>query len=93
MIAGLRPSGVVAPLAFPGATDNAVMETYVEQALVPQLLPGDVVVWDNLQPHKNAAVIAAINQHVIPLQVPLVTSRRDWPARCVACDGRTRETS
>src|SRR5262249_42941602 len=28
--------------------------------LVPDLQPGDVVVWDNLQPHKNAAVGRAI---------------------------------
>ena len=28
--------------------------------MAPQLQPGDVVVLDNLQPHKNPAVIAAI---------------------------------
>ena len=27
---------------------------------MPELRPGDVVVWDNLQPHKHAPVIAAI---------------------------------
>lgn len=60
LIAGLRSTGVVAPLAFEGATDTLAFQTYVEKVLVPQIREGDVVVWDNLQPHKNAAVIAAI---------------------------------
>jgi transposase len=60
LIAGLRTTGVVAPLALAGATDREVFETYVEEVLVPELGPEDVVVWDNLQPHKNPAVIAAV---------------------------------
>jgi len=60
LLAGLRTAGVVAPMAVPGATDRAVFETYVEQVLVPELSPGDVVVWDHLQPHNNRAVIEAI---------------------------------
>lgn len=60
LIVGLRPTGVVAPFAFKGATDGAAFGTYVPEVLVPELQPGDVVVWDNLQPHKNAQVIAAI---------------------------------
>jgi len=60
LIAGMRTSGVVAPMALPGAVDRLVFQTYVQQALVPELHPGDVVVWDNLQPHKNPAVVAAI---------------------------------
>jgi transposase len=60
LLVGLRLSGIVAPLALAGATDRTVFQTYVEEALVPELRPGDVVVWDNLQPHKNPAVVAAI---------------------------------
>jgi len=60
LISGLRTSGVVAPMALPGATDRAAFETYVEQVLVPELGPGDVVVWDNLSPHKSASAIAAV---------------------------------
>jgi transposase len=60
LIAGMRTSGVVAPMALPGAVDSAVFQTYVQEVLVPELRPGDVVVLDNLQPHKNPAVIAAI---------------------------------
>jgi transposase len=60
LIAGLRSSGVVAPFVFAGATDQEAFETYVEQVLVPILQPGDVVVWDNLKPHKHSAVVAAV---------------------------------
>ena len=60
LIAGLRLSGVVAPLALEGAVDLPAFQAYVEQALVPQLHKGDVVVWDNLQAHKSAAVVAAV---------------------------------
>ena len=70
LICGLRLSGVTAPLVFQGATDTAGFETYVEQALVPQPHPGDVVIWDNLKPHKAATVVAAVEQtgaRVIPL--------------------------
>jgi transposase len=60
LIAGMRTSGVVAPIALPGAVDRAVFETYVQQALVPALQEGDVVVFDNLQAHKHLAVRTAI---------------------------------
>lgn len=60
LIVGLRCAGVVAPLAFEGATDQLAFQTYVQEVLVPTLHPGDVVVWDNLQVHKDAAAIRAI---------------------------------
>jgi transposase len=60
LISGLRTSGVVAPLALPGATDRPAFEAYVEQVLVPELGAGDVVVWDNLSAHKSKAAVAAI---------------------------------
>src|SRR5215831_5752459 len=44
---GLRLCGVTAALAFAGATDTDVFEHYVQDELVPELRPGDVVVWDN----------------------------------------------
>jgi transposase len=60
LISGLCTSGVVATMAVPGATDRLIFDQYVEQVLVPELRPGDVVVWDNLSPHKSASAIAAI---------------------------------
>lgn len=60
LIAGLRLSGVVAPLAFEGATDTPAFEGYVAQALAPQLCPGEVVIWDNLKPHQAAEARRAV---------------------------------
>ena len=60
VIAGLGLDGVRAPLAFPGSTDTAVFQSYVEQMLVPELHTGDVVVWDNIKPHLAAGVATAI---------------------------------
>src|SRR3954453_18388521 len=70
VIAALGLDGVRAPLAFPGSTDTAAFETYVEQVLVPELRAGDVVVLDNLKPHKAPGVAAAIERagaRVLPL--------------------------
>jgi transposase len=53
MTCGMRLSGVTAPLAFRGATNTDIFESYVEDVLVPELKPGDVVIWDNLKPHKS----------------------------------------
>jgi transposase len=72
LIVGLRPTEVVAPFVFEGATDGDAFRTYVQQVLVPSLQPGDVVVWDNLQPHKNAQAhqaVAAARARVEPLPV------------------------
>ena len=70
VIAALGLDGVRAPLAFPGATDTAAFQTYVEQVLVPALHAGDVVVFDNLKPHLAAGVAEAIEgagARVLPL--------------------------
>jgi transposase len=70
LISGMRRSGVIAPIALPGTTDRLVFDTYVKQALVPELRPGDVVVWDNLAAHDSAsakAAIEAVGARVMPL--------------------------
>jgi transposase len=51
-IAGLRQSGVVAPLVLDGPMTGTAFCAYVEQFLAPALAPGDVVVLDNLKAHK-----------------------------------------
>ena len=56
MISAIRIDGPVAPFAVEGAVDADVFRVYVERVLVPALRPGDVVVMDNLQPHKAAGV-------------------------------------
>ena len=70
LTAGMRLSGVTATLAFPGATNTDVFETYVKDVLAPKLKPGDVVVWDNLTPHKSEDAIEAVEAvgaQVVPL--------------------------
>lgn len=62
LISGVRLAGVVAPLAFPGATDTQAFQSYVEQGLAPTLRPGDVVIWDNLKPHKDQEAIRAVER-------------------------------
>jgi len=57
---GMRLAGVTAALAFPGATNTATFEAYVEEVLVPELKPGDVVVWDNLKPHQSEEAFEAV---------------------------------
>ena len=59
-IAGLRQSGVIAPLVLDGPMTGAAFRAYVEQALAPALQPGDVVVMDNLAAHKVAGIEEAI---------------------------------
>jgi transposase len=56
----LRLSGLTAPMVLDGPMNTAAFLAYLEQILVPTLAPGDLVVMDNLPPHKAAAVRAAI---------------------------------
>jgi transposase len=59
-VAGLRNTGMVAPMVLDGPINGSLFQDYVEQVLVPELHPGDIVVMDNLGSHKGAGVRAAI---------------------------------
>jgi transposase len=54
LIAALGISGVHCSTMVDGAVNGDVFEAFVEQVLVPQLQPGDVVIMDNLSSHKRA---------------------------------------
>jgi len=60
MLAGIRLSGPVAPLVFDGGINSEIYCAWVEQFLVRELQPGDVVVADNLSSHKNERAIQLI---------------------------------
>ena len=60
MLGALRWDRFEAPLVIEGAMDSVVFRGYVERMLVPTLRPGDVVVMDNLSPHKTVGVQEAI---------------------------------
>jgi hypothetical protein len=59
-VAGLRQSGIVAPLVLDGAMTGTAFRAYVEQFLAPALRPGDVVALDNLAAHKVHGVRQAL---------------------------------
>ena len=59
-IAGLRNSGIVAPYVVDCPVNRDLFEAWVEQALLRELRPGDIVVMDNLSSHKGPRVRALI---------------------------------
>jgi transposase len=59
-VAGLRLSGLVAPMVLDGPINREAFQAYVDQVLAPELSPGDVVVMDNLSSHKGVAVRRSI---------------------------------
>ena len=59
-IAGLRQTGVVAPMLIKGAMNGEAFLAYIEQCLVPTLKRRDIVVVDNVPFHKVAGVEEAI---------------------------------
>ena len=56
ILGGLSLAGLVACMAVNSATDTDVMVAFTRQVLVPVLRPGQVVIMDNLSPHKAPAV-------------------------------------
>ena len=59
-VAGLRSTGIIAPLVLDGPMTGEWFRAYVEQMLAPALQPGDVLVLDNLPAHKIGGVETAI---------------------------------
>ena len=60
MLGALRWDRFETPLLIEGAMDSVVFRGYIERMLVPTLRPDDVVVMDNLSPHKTVGVQEAI---------------------------------
>ena len=59
-VAGLRNSGMVAPMVLDGPINGLAFQAYVDQVLVPDLRPGDVVIMDNLGSHQRPSISASI---------------------------------
>lgn len=53
MISSIRLDGSTACMAIDGAADTEAFHAYVRQVLCPTVRAGDVVIMDNLPPHKN----------------------------------------
>jgi len=52
-LAGLRSTGILAPLVLDGPMTGEAFLAYVRQFLAPELKRGDVKVMDNLAAHKG----------------------------------------
>jgi len=61
-VAALRADGLVAPMVIDGAMTGDLFVAYAEQVLASALRPGDVVILDNLQAHKRAGAVRAIER-------------------------------
>ena len=71
MISSIRLDGTTACMTIDGPTDTEVFQAYVREILCPSLRPGDIVVMDNLPPHKNPQTLALITAaHAMPLFLP-----------------------
>ena len=60
-IAGLTCDALVAPWVIKGALDRDAFDIYIETQLTPELLPGTVVILDNLSTHKSPKVAEILN--------------------------------
>ena len=59
-VAGLSIDGIVAPMVMDGAMDGEMFSAYIETLLAPCLMPGDIVIMDNLPAHKVSDARQAI---------------------------------
>jgi len=56
LVAALTPSGLAAAMTVSGAVNGDIFAAYLAHVLGPTLVPGDVVVLDNLPAHKVAGL-------------------------------------
>ena len=59
-IAALNQGRIFAPLTFKGSCNTHLVETWVSECLVPQLIPGQIVVMDNASFHQSASIAELI---------------------------------
>jgi transposase len=62
MICSMRLDGSTASMTIEGATDTEVFRAYVRRVLCPTLRAGDLVIMDNLSPHKSAQTLGLIQR-------------------------------
>lgn len=62
MISSIRLDGSTACMAIDGATDTEVFRAFVDQILCPSLRQGDIVIMDNLTPHKSRPTLKLIKE-------------------------------
>jgi transposase len=88
-VGALRQDGLVAPCAFDGPMNGEKFRAWVEQFLVPELKPGDIVILDNLSSHKVEGVRTAIESAkarllYLPAYSPDLNPIEQWFAKLKA---------
>ena len=61
-IAALRCDGLTAPWVIDQPMNRRIFETYIETQLAPTLVPGDIVILDNLSSHKSEKASAILKE-------------------------------
>jgi transposase len=100
LISALGLTGIRCSAVLDGPVNAAAFEAFVQQILVPELRPGDVVVLDNLSSHKGSRVQQLIQSAGAELRflppyspdlnpIEMVFSKIKQGLRSLAC--RTRE--
>lgn len=101
LLAVLGSRGLSAPMTLEGPVDASVFRTYVAQVLGPTLVPGDIVVMDNLAVHKVAGVAEALQargakvEYLPPYSPDFNPIEQGWSKLKTAlrqCKARTRRT-
>ena len=88
LVAALTPNGLQAAMTVSGAANGNVFAAYLRQVFGPTLVPGDVVVLDNLPAHKVAGLAELVEARgpacctcrptrpiLTPLNSPLTSSK------------------
>jgi len=63
LVAARSLEGITAAMTVEGAMDRLAFDVFVDQILGPSLVPGQVVIWDNLSVHKSAVAQRVIAAH------------------------------
>jgi transposase len=59
-LAALRADALTAPCIIDGPINGTIFRAYVEEMLLPELRPGDIVILDNLGSHRARAIRQAV---------------------------------
>ena len=60
LVAGLKEGHLLAPVIFTGYCDGNFFLEWMEQALIPELQPGDVVILDNAPFHPAEKIVTLL---------------------------------
>jgi len=62
ILSSMRLDGSTESIIFDGAVDREMFDEYIKTFLAPSLLPGDIVIADNLSSHKSQRAYDAIQE-------------------------------